>query len=114
MLRGDNADAVTCYRESLTLCEATDDAVGLPDTLAGMARVASLRGQAVRAARLFGMADGLRGMLGDAVTPTDDPERDPLAATARTALGAEMYEAAWRAGRSFTRAQAIAEARAEG
>jgi tetratricopeptide (TPR) repeat protein len=114
MLRGDNADAVTCYRESLTLCEATDDAVGLPDTIAGMARVASLRGQAVRAARLFGMADGLRGMLGDAVTPTDDPERDPLAATARTALGAEMYEAAWRAGRSFTHAQAIAEARAEG
>ncbi len=114
MLRGDTADAATCYRESLALCEATDDAVGLPDVLMGMARVALLRGHATRAARLFGMADGLRGILGDAITLADDPERDPLAATARTALGAARYEAAWRAGRSLTRAQAIAEARAEG
>ena len=86
----------------------------MPDALVGMARVASLHSQPTRAARLFGMADGLRGILGGAITLTDDPERDLLAATARTALGAEMYEAAWRAGRSLTHAQAIAEARAEG
>ncbi|MDQ2785891.1 MAG: tetratricopeptide repeat protein [Chloroflexota bacterium] len=113
MLRGDTAEAAMRYRESLALCEATDDAVGLPDALVGLARVAALRSQPARAARLFGMADERRGILGGAITLTDDPERDPLAATARTALGAEIYEAAWQAGRSLTRAQAITEARAE-
>ncbi len=114
VLRGDNADAATYYRESLALCEATDDAAGLRDALMGMARVASLRSQPARAARLFGMADGLRGAIGQRDDADEDSERDPLAAAARTALGADKYEAVWRAGRSTTRAQAIAEARAEG
>ncbi len=114
VLRGDNADAATYYRESLALCEAMDDAVGLPDALMGMARVASLSDRPTRAARLFGMADGLRAILGGVISPINDPDRDPLAAAARIALGADRYEASWRAGQSLTRTQAIAEAQDEG
>ena len=111
--RGDLDAALGCYRESLALAGERGDPLWAADALDGVAGVAAARGQAERAARLFGAAAALREQLGAAVVPWEHPARERDLAAARAALEPAAFEAAWAAGAALPLEAAVAEALAD-
>jgi len=111
LLQDDCARAKTSYQESLTLCKELGDERIASVSLEGLACVASSRGKAQRAARLFGAAEALRESLREAVTFQHDPEEDawrtPSLADARSRLDETSWEVAWAEGRAMSMEQAI-------
>jgi predicted ATPase/DNA-binding SARP family transcriptional activator len=84
----------------------------LPDLLEGMAGVAAIQRQPVRAARLLGAAEGLRAALeANRARVADAYYRRILSAT-RAQLTEQALQDAWRAGRGLSAKQALAEAEA--
>jgi hypothetical protein len=77
-------------------------------SLEGFAFLAAARGQAARAARLFGAVESFRESVGSRRPPL--PDRERVVAEARAQLGGDAFAAAWAAGRTMTLVQAIAEA----
>jgi hypothetical protein len=75
--------------------------------------VVSAQSQYSRAARLFGAAEALREALGASPRTIYREEYERRVATARAALGAENFRAAWTAGRVMAVEEAIAHALAE-
>ena len=112
--RGDYGAAAAAHRESLQL---RWDAAVWEDVAASLADLAVLAAAVARpaqAARLFGAAAAVREETGRALVP-HFPERavfEQAEASARTALGADAFAAAERAGRALPREQAVAEAAA--
>jgi predicted ATPase/DNA-binding CsgD family transcriptional regulator len=107
---GEYGHAATLYAESLTLrWERVGDKVSIAGSLRGLASIAALTGDPVRAGRLYGAADALREAIGAPV-----PQHHDLAETAvraaRAALGEAAFGAAWQAGRALPLAEAVAEA----
>ena len=74
-----------------------------------LGKVAALRGEPVRAARLWGAAEALREYMGMSLSQFDlahtDYERD--LATARSSLEEKSWAAAWSVGRAMSPEQAI-------
>ena len=60
-----------------------------------------------RAARLWGAADALREAIGAPLSPFERTELDTHTAAARTALGEEVFAAAWAQGRATPLNEAI-------
>jgi hypothetical protein len=67
-------------------------------------------GQPVRAAQLFGAAEGLRARIGALGQPSERAVYEESVASVRAALGENAFSAAWAEGRAMTLEQAIAEA----
>jgi non-specific serine/threonine protein kinase len=106
---GDVARAEGAYEEAhAVLAESLESFVELEDawgsslSLQSLALVATARGEPIRAARLFGAAEGQREVAAVPLPPADRPEHDRAVATLRLRLGREALAQAWAYGRSLS------------
>jgi non-specific serine/threonine protein kinase len=111
--RGDAVRAVELQRANLEIKLRLDDRVGTAFSLEALAWGVGAMGQHKRAAQLLGTAEVLWDSTGGsiaAVFPQLVSEHDACVAAARAALGDQRYEAAFRAGRQMSPAQALGQA----
>jgi len=105
--QGDLSTAHILYEESLSIARVgykLDIASGLE----GLANVVAAQGELAWATRLWGAAEALRDTMGAPLPPLERPDYEHATATARTALGAEAFAAAWAAGKTMTLEQFFA------
>ncbi len=103
---GDDAGAAAKYRESLTLRSQLGDRAGIAamfERLAGLAEA-----EPERAARLLGMAAGLREAIGAPLSVAASAELDQFVTGLSRNFGAEPLEAAMAEGRRASLRTAIA------
>ena len=96
--------------ESLVLAQEMRRNMTIILSLAGLADLAGVLGQALLAARLCGMVAALRDAARYVMDRADQMNYERTVATARAQLEATTFEAAWAAGRAMTLEQAVAEA----
>jgi predicted ATPase/DNA-binding NarL/FixJ family response regulator len=110
LLRGDPERATTLYVESLELKRGLGDkpllvklTVALPETLDGLACVATARGETERAVRLFGATRALHEQVSDHLTLAREYAalREPYLAATRSQLSEEAWETAFAEGRAM-------------
>src|SRR5262249_28499712 len=104
--QGDDERALALFVEGLTIFQDMQNSYGVGCYLAALAGVWGTRGQPLRAARLFGAAQALRGTSAAPVGAQGDYERD-LAAV-RSQLDAATFEATWADGAALPLEQAVA------
>lgn len=92
--QGEARQALRLFRESLALFRDQGDQRGMADCLDGLAGALAALGHAERAARLLGAAEKLREMIGAAVWPTNEPDRERALALARRQLDAATFDRA--------------------
>ena len=114
---GDDHQAVSFFRQALSLSRERNEKRGVVDSLAGFAAVAAARGKAEAAARLYGAAEAqYQGLLTEGKTIdslidlVDRREFERYQGICRDRLGEAAFEAAWAEGRGLTLEQALAEA----
>jgi predicted ATPase/DNA-binding CsgD family transcriptional regulator len=111
LLGGEHDRARTFYEESLAVSKELGDKACASESLDGLACIAGHRGQAGRAAVLFGAAEAMRGALSEAVafqhTPEEAAWREPSRAGARSGLGEAAWEEAIAEGRAMRLKEAI-------
>ncbi len=107
---GDLARATALFREGLDIGRAQGNLGPVIDALEGLARVGTVRGQPERAQRLFGAAAALRDVAETPHSPSDLAYFEPAFDALRHALGATGAAAAFAAGRTLSREEAITEA----
>ncbi|HEX6736763.1 MAG TPA: LuxR C-terminal-related transcriptional regulator, partial [Vicinamibacteria bacterium] len=96
--RGDLAEALGRYRESLEAAWASIEQLFVADALDGVASVAATRGHAERAARWHGAAATLRERLGAQVAPWERAAYERDLSAERKRLGEEAFAEAWAEG----------------
>ena len=101
--------AAALFRQSFEQFRAERIGRGLAEALAGLAAVATVQGQPLRAARLWGAAEALREAGNWGIWPPDRVEFDRYLPLARAASAEATFADAWRAGRGLTAEQALAE-----
>jgi predicted ATPase/DNA-binding CsgD family transcriptional regulator len=103
LLQGHYERARAFFEESLVACNELGDKMVAWESLDGLACVAGAEGEALKAAKLFGAAEGLYETLRDAVayqlSPEEEAWREPYRATARSLLGEAVWEEALAQGR---------------
>ena len=104
--RGDTEAARSFIVESLTLGSVLGQEMLIAENLEVLARVAGVRGEEARAARLWGAAEALRESLGVPLPPSERALRDSYAA-ARSRLGEETWEGAQVEGRAMPLEEAV-------
>ena len=107
---GDDAGAVASYVESLQGISQHGLGLTVPYALAGLATVASSRGEFVRAARLFGASDAACARTGVQLQLIDRKLPDRARAAVQSAMGDADFERAYDAGSRLIEREAIAEA----
>lgn len=110
--RGDNHGAALAFREALDLWSAQDDHYYIMLALAGLAEIASSRGQAHAAATLVGAIDTLVYKAGAALFASARANRDRAASMARAALGGERCDELYTAGQRMQLVEVVALAAA--
>lgn len=100
--------ALPLLLESLALWVAIGEQVDIAECLEGLACVATVTGNAVRAAQLAGAAAAVRDASGALLSPADQRRLDPLLARARDQIGAAAFAAAWHEGRTLPLATIVA------
>jgi non-specific serine/threonine protein kinase len=105
-LRREYDHATVLLAESLTLVRELRDMRCAPVCLDEIARLSSVQGWAMRAARLFGAAEAVRSAGGFTMAPSH-ADYDQGVAEARAALGAAAFTAAWAQGQAMSMEQAI-------
>ncbi len=110
--RGDHAAARGRLAESAGIVEETGASWVGQGVLDTVAQLAATSGEAVRAARLFGVSDALRERMGERRAPTDERRVVSLMARARSELGESAYAEAYAAGRALAYEDALGETRA--
>ena len=105
MAQGDDARATAHFAEAVGLFRDLGDRAGMARCLAGLAGAAA--GQPAYAARLWGMADGLRQSIGARESSTARATRERLMAQAREQLGEAGFAEEWATGRGASSDQAI-------
>jgi non-specific serine/threonine protein kinase len=108
--RGDHAGSAARFAESLPLWQEMGNRENQAEWLAGVAALAAARGEAERAARLFGAAEALRDTLAHAFTLPERAAFERGADAARVALGPSAFAAAEASGKALSHEQALAEA----
>jgi hypothetical protein len=101
LAQGDDEPAEVLLRESLELRRAQGDALGIAESLEGLASVARFRRQNERAARLFGAAEALRQAVNVPRWPIDQPGYERDVANLKALLGEEAFDIAWAGGQSM-------------
>jgi DNA-binding CsgD family transcriptional regulator/tetratricopeptide (TPR) repeat protein len=96
MQQGDLPQATSLFRDGIAYC--AQDPAGLNSCLTGLAGVSALTGQPRRAARLMGMADGLRERTGTEVGWCDGPDHRRELDRVRAALDPAIFAAEWATG----------------
>jgi non-specific serine/threonine protein kinase len=105
-IQGDYERATGLLEESLGLLVQLKDKRCPALCVEGLACVASGRGQADRAARLFGAAETLRETIGVALLPAERADHERAVAAARAGVDDGAFAAAWAEGRAMTLEQA--------
>jgi predicted ATPase/class 3 adenylate cyclase len=110
--QGDAPRAAAYFAESLVRYRELGHREGMSLCLAGSAGAAGSLGQPVRAAQLFGAAEGLRAVIGIVVSglPIERAAYVESVANLRAQLDQKTFEAAWAEGRAMALEQAIAYA----
>jgi predicted ATPase/class 3 adenylate cyclase len=108
--QGRIAEAEDAIRESLALRISLRDRYGSPEQLQSLARVAAVKDDAERAARLWAAGDQLRRDLGADVASASREAHERFARSLKERLGPEQFTEAWAAGQDLTLEQAVAEA----
>jgi hypothetical protein len=111
--REDAEAAAAAFTECLTLRAEQGNYAQIAMAIAGMARVAVLRGEAERAARLWGAVEEIRAAHPGAA-PTDEDGEEEQRTVTRIRAALDNAAAAWEAGRALSIEQVIAEARDAG
>lgn len=108
---GDLEAAAEASREAIQISARIGSKLGFTNGLDPLAAVSARRGDATRAARLFGAAAALRDSVGAAGWPHLIRWREGEISSARQALGETDFEKAWAEGRgmSFEEAVSFAE-----
>ncbi len=108
-IEGDRAAAETLYEESPIFArEISYNEDLLPPYLEGLADMVATRGDSVRAARLWGLAEVLREAMGVPISPIERASYEHTVTAARAQLGEKVFAAAWAEGRTMTPEQALA------
>ena len=110
LLQDDLGRAADLYRESLSLSWDAGLNLIIQSALEGFACVAGAKGEAERAARLWGAAQTLHETKG---IPRDTDflaEADARISAVRSGMGEEAWEEAWRKGRAMTLDEAVSYA----
>lgn len=102
--------AIVRYREALPLFTALGFALSIAQTIERLACVAAAIGHATHGARLWGAATAIREDTQTPLTPADHLFYASAITAARGALGEVGFAAAWKAGKTLAREDAIAEA----
>jgi predicted ATPase/transcriptional regulator with XRE-family HTH domain len=110
---GNGGDAARWFAQGLALSQMESNLASLAWCLAGLGSAAALDEAPVRAARLWGAAEGLRQTIGCRRAPAARATDERALAVARSQLGDEAFAAAWAAGEALTLEEALAEACAE-
>lgn len=106
-IEGDRAAAETLYEESLTFAWEIDLEELFPPYLEGLADMVATRGDAVWAARLWGLAEAMREGMGAPITPVERASYEHAVTAARARLGARAFTVAWARGRTMTPVQVL-------
>jgi non-specific serine/threonine protein kinase len=106
--QGDYAAARVLLKESVGICRELGDRKGIAMSLEWLAVAEAPLGQAIPAARLWGVAERLREEVGSPLPPNERPRYEQQVAAARVALGDDAaFAAAWAEGRATPLEQAI-------
>jgi hypothetical protein len=97
-------------RQSLIRCRELGARRNAPGPLEGLAWVARVRGDLMRAVRLLGTAEAVVEGYGGPRHRSDQDRHGTEAAMVREQLGDEAFSAAWAEGRAMTLEQAVAYA----
>jgi tetratricopeptide (TPR) repeat protein len=100
--QGDYAVGAALQKESLAIAWELGNTVGILPPIDNLGGVALACGENERAVRLWGASHALRERTSAALPPTELEERAAGIASARTALGEELFAAAWAQGRSMS------------
>ncbi len=106
LLRGDQERAKTWHEENLRLSQKLGNTLIATESLEGLACAIGTKGEAQRAAKLFGAAQALREAVGYQQSPGERAVQEPYLLAARSRLG-ETWEAALAEGRAMGLEQAI-------
>jgi predicted ATPase/DNA-binding CsgD family transcriptional regulator len=106
----DPAGSAALHAEALAVRWEVGDRRGIAEGLEGVAKLAAKRGNADRAARLLGAAEGLRESIAAPLPERDRPDYDRLVSATRTAIGRDAYAAAVAAGRTTALQEIVASA----
>jgi predicted ATPase/transcriptional regulator with XRE-family HTH domain len=109
LAQGDAPRAAAYFAESLARYRELGHREGISLCLAGWAGAVGSLGQPVRAARLFGAAEGLRATIGALGQPIERAAHEESVASVRAQLDQEIFAAAWAEGQALTMEQAIAD-----
>ncbi|MBI3459366.1 tetratricopeptide repeat protein, partial [Candidatus Acetothermia bacterium] len=96
-LQGDPIRATAVLKESLALRRDLGDKRGIADCVEDLALI-DLTQDPERAAKLFGMAEGLRQSIGAPLLPYERQEHDRNLTAVRAKLGEKTFEIFWKMG----------------
>jgi hypothetical protein len=113
VLLGKSDEAQPVLAEALNLSLAAHSTPWTALSLAGHARLALANGDARRAARLAGAAQGLRRRFGLQAWPILRRSEAELVTQVRQALGGEQFDQAFAEGSALSQREAVAAARAD-
>jgi DNA-binding CsgD family transcriptional regulator len=113
LLLGDHERAKTWYEEHLRLSQGLGNKLIAAESLEGLACAVGTKGEAERAAKLFGAAQGLREAVGYQKTPNERAVQEPYLVAARSRLDEAAWEAAFAEGRTMTFEEAVEYALSE-
>ena len=108
--QGDSMRATALYQESLNQAWDQRDQRLMARVFDCLAILAVESGLAGCAARLFGVAARVHGLLGTPLDPVARPHHDRAIADTRAALGDSGFQAAWVEGQALSLAEAVSEA----
>jgi predicted ATPase/class 3 adenylate cyclase/Tfp pilus assembly protein PilF len=103
----DFGSAQALYREALVIGRELGERLRIAFSLEGLAAVVAAQGSSLRAARIWGAAEGLRAEAGSPLPPKDRPAYDRRVAAARTREDNLAFDRAWQEGRALTLEQAM-------
>lgn len=113
-LRQDNFDEMrNLLRQSLDIRIETGDRGGMAWCLEKIAEANHLKARFQPAATIFGAAATLRAPVGSMMDAADQPGYESMISSLKTALGKDMFEAAWAEGQSMPLKLAVDYALAE-
>jgi DNA-binding SARP family transcriptional activator len=109
LIRGDLDRGATLLEEGARITRELGDRLAAPYFAEGLGKLSALRGRPVRAARLWGAAEALRGQIGVPLSQFDLAHSGYVqdVAAVRSALDEASFEATWAEGRAMSPEQAL-------
>ncbi len=105
--QGEVARAIELLQESLVLSDELEDWAGVYSCLEELSMAAHSQGEIERSTRLYAAADALRTTLGVPMPPDEMSRFERLRSDLRSRMGQAAFNAAWNAGRTLEKQQAV-------